>query len=203
MPFQRDQLHIIYNEIDSDIFGNVVADIKDFDANEDFARFEMKYMADMKPFYCLVKLPCGDVSSAHILEKHGFKFMEFQLKYTNIPESYEDDLEAAGYGYSEVLSLTDLDEVINIAGTTFDNDRIRIDSDLTKMYDFDIASLRYASYIKRSYMRDDQRVYKIYRKKCGTVVGFFSYFIRGGGRHLYSLGEFQKQPKGGDWVIFI
>lgn len=195
-------MQIVYNEIDSNIFGNVFADIKDFDSDIDFSRFETEYLASMKPFYCLVKLPCSNISAAHILEKYGFRFIEFQLKYKNIPENYEDELETLGYAYSEVVSLPDLNEVINIATTTFDNDRIRIDSDLTKMYNFDIASIRYASYIKRSYALDNQKVYKIYQKKCGTTIGFFSY-LNGGGQRQCFWAEFLKQLKDRGWGIFM
>lgn len=179
------------DSIDTKIFGSVCCDIIDYDRSVDFLLFEKKYLNEYNPYYVMCKLESINLEHIHKLETYGFQFMEFQLKYSNIPCNYDDYLYKTDYFYSDATEK-DMNDIIDIANNTFKNDRIRVDKELCSMYDFDIASYRYEKYLYNSLKEVNQNICKIYNKINNEIIGFFSYkknnndilFLLGGGLQI-------------------
>jgi len=182
------------NDIDSIVFEKIIGDIKDFDSNIDFKGFEQEYIDKHNPFYVIAKIDSKDIRSVHILEDNGFKFIEFQMHIRMRVK--ELDLPIAGYQCKEVDNESDLKKVVDIARTTFTDDRVFVDKELMAMFEENIAAKRYEYYVRQSYHLEDQKLYKVFDSATDEVVAFFTFKLLEKSRVLSLLEGVAKDLKG-------
>src|SRR5262245_58435632 len=114
------------NSIDSDLLGRAVLDLRGLSDGVQFSAFESQYLQEHDPVYVVCKLPAEDLGAIHLLEDHGFRFIEFQMRLRGtIRKVY--DTSTYGYTYMPVTGGSDLDAVLEIAGAIFEHDRFTRD----------------------------------------------------------------------------
>lgn len=168
--------------IDSEVFGANVVAIDEFSAT-DFARFEADYIAAHQPVYASCKLPLERVADIHELERHGFQLIECQIR-SSIDLKREWDTSAYPYLFAEVTNRVDLDDILEIARTTFVHDRFSIDPSLGG----DISGRRYCRYVEHSFAASNESVYRLYDPKTNRTVAFKTHRLLDNGEVLFLLG---------------
>lgn len=165
-------MHIDLEEIDSRVLGQAVLTLRDFDPGSDFASFERDYMARYHPRYVTSKVPVGQVHAVQALENRGFRFVEVQVGGV-VPIRKRQDVKAYPYRFERVTTEKVLDEVLAIAGTSFDIDRFVTDPDL----DSGFSGRRYREYVRKSYQSADEAVYRLFDPADGKTLSFKTHRI--------------------------
>jgi hypothetical protein len=159
------------NEIDSAVLGRAVLELTAYDPCIDFAAFEQEYAEREHPAYVMCKIPAESVNHIHRLEDHGFRFIEFQIRLRgSLLKTY--DVSGYNYSYVPVEGGRDLDDVLEIAGSIFEHDRVRRDPFFARWGDANIAGERYRRYVLRSMEAPDEFVYKLVDNGTGEIAGF-------------------------------
>jgi hypothetical protein len=154
-------------EIDSQVFNGNVLSIRHFDPKADFEAFERRYVADYHPVYVSCKIPMECVGDAHVLEKAGFRLIEFQIR-SSVKLRKAFDVSAFPYDFERVSHEDDLPAVLDIAGATFTHDRFSVDGSL----DAGISGARFKEYVRRSFRSPDEAVYRLVDRSTGVTVAF-------------------------------
>ncbi len=163
------------NEIDSDILGLTVLELKDPCADGTFPAFEASEIRPWGPCYCVCKVPIEDLAAIQQLEASGYRFLELQLQLAARPR--ERDTSAFPYAFSPVASEAELAEVLAIAETTFVADRFSVDPHLAAM-GAGLSGRRYQRYIEKSFRAQDERVFKLVSQDSGRIVAFNTHKYR-------------------------
>jgi ribosomal protein S18 acetylase RimI-like enzyme len=166
------------DEIDSEVFGGRVLHITDFDPAADFAKFEADYVERLDPIYVSCKVPVEDLDSIHALQSAGFQFVECQMRFRGTV-SRTFDVSAHDYRWELVTSEDDLARVLEIAGTTFEHDRITLDPFFKRSNRANLSGERYRRYVIKSFHSADECLYKLVSNATGEIVGFGSHRITG------------------------
>jgi ribosomal protein S18 acetylase RimI-like enzyme len=176
--FEAPYMNVSVNQIDSDVFGRCVLDLIDFDPACDFSSLETDYVARYSPVYVACKQPVEEVARIHALESAGFQFAEFQLRFRGtIGRAF--DVSAHDYRYELVQSDADLTQVLEIAGTTFEHDRITRDPFLSQWNRPNLGGERYRRYVLKSMQAPDECVYQLVSNATGEIVGFGTHRMTG------------------------
>lgn len=163
-----------YNLIDSKIFGKSIYDLIDFKISDNYTVNENNLTMQNEVLYILAKINSAHIQEINKLIKYGYEYIEFQIKYMHEALYYKDEINTKGYDYSEITE-SELELVQNIVKDTFTIDRVSMDSELKERFkDINIASKRYMEYIKKSFIAENQKVYKFYKKENSSIIGFFS-----------------------------
>jgi hypothetical protein len=177
-------------EVDSYVFGRNVLSIRDFDPESDFAAFERDYLDRYDPAYVSCKIPMERVDDVHRLEDAGFHLMECQIR-ARIKLRKPYDTMAFPYDFERVTREKDLDEVLAIAGTTFEHDRFRNDSRIAPH----LAGLRYQEYVRKSFRSSNEAVYRLIDRKSGSTVAFKTHLYVSEREVLFLLGGVREDLK--------
>ena len=182
------------DEIDSDILGRSVLSITDFDGACDFAAFENAYRLRHNPLSVICKVPAEDIRNVHLLEDHGFRFAEFQIRLRGaLTKTY--DTSAFEYTYEPVCGERELETVLDLASSIFEHDRISRDPFFKLWSQSNISGERYRRYILQASQSADECVYKLVSKTDGEVVGFSSHRMLSADSALLLIGGVKNEYK--------
>jgi hypothetical protein len=166
-------MQITKHEIDTQVLGRAILQLSGpYDA--DFARIESEYVQAHQPLYVVYKAPIEDVASIQHLEDHGFRFVETQLRLTFRLRRHFDTGKTP-YVFERVTTEDQLREVLQIAANTFTDDRFLIDPKLRDAQQ--VSSARYQAYVRQSFQRPDERVYRLVNPTSGETVAFKTHRI--------------------------
>jgi hypothetical protein len=171
-------------EIDSEILGRAVLELSG-PVDESFQRIEDTYVAEHRPVYAVYKAPIEDLAAIQLLEDHGFHFVETQLRLTY--KLHRHDIPASSpYRFERVTTEDQLRDVLDIASSTFTDDRYLVDPRLAKARQ--ISSARYQAYVRQSFTRSDERVYRLVNKEREQTVAFKTHRLVNNEEALMLLG---------------
>ena len=171
-------MKVVVDEVDSEVLGGCVLHLVDFDPTVDFASFEAEYIDRLHPIYVACKIPVEDLEPVHALEGQGFQFVESQMRFRGTV-SRTFDVSAHDYRYELVTSADDLAAVLEIAGSTFEHDRISRDPFFKRTNRASLSGERYRRYVLKSFQSSDECLYKLVANPTGEIVGFASHRITG------------------------
>jgi hypothetical protein len=177
-------MQITKHEIDSQVLGRAILELSGpYDA--DLARIERDYLEAHQPRYVVYKAPIEDVATIQHLEDHGFRFVETQLRLTfRLRRPF--DTGKTPYVFERVTTEDQLREVLDIAAHTFTDDRFLVDPELDDAPQ--ISSARYQAYVRQSFVRPDERVYRLVNPALGRTVAFKTHRIVNPEEALLLLG---------------
>ena len=190
----QDSMKVVVDAIDSEVFGGCVLQIADFDPAADFGEFEADYVGRLDPIYVACKIPVEDLESIHALQSAGFQFVECQMRF-RATVSRTFDVSAHDYSYELVKSEEDLERVLEIAGTTFEHDRITLDPFFQRSNRSNLSGERYRRYVIKSFHSDDECLYKLVSNSTGEIVGFGSHRITGPDKALLLISGVKAEYK--------
>lgn len=188
--------------IDSAVIGHNLIEIKNFSITENFPSFEKIYCSLYNPICVVCKIPIEDIKSVHFLESYGFNIIEVQARLTLILKKEYDTLR---YNFTliEVDNNNDLEEALNIAGTTFTDDRYSIDPYLNSIAMKNISGERYRRYTLKSFQMIDERLYVLKRSNNNEVLALGTHQIFNEKEALlFNLGVKNSYKNMGIGVIF-
>jgi hypothetical protein len=177
-------MQVTKHEIDSQVLGRPILALSGpWDA--DFARIESDYVRTHNPLYVVYKAPVEDIATIQHLEDHGFRFVETQLRLTFRLRGHFDTSKAP-YVFERVTNEDQLREVLAIAGNTFTDDRFLVDPLLRDAQQ--VSSARYQAYVRQSFLRPNERVYRLVNPTTGQTVAFKTHRIVSPDEALMLLG---------------
>src|SRR5262245_13134749 len=177
-------MQITKHEIDSQVLGRTILELSGpYDAG--FARIESDYVQAHRPLYVVYKAPIEEIATIQHLEDHGFRFVETQLRLTfRLRRPF--DTGKTPYVFERVTTEDALREVLEIAGDTFTDDRFLVDPQLPDAPK--ISSARYRAFVRQSFERPDERVYRLVNPATGKTVAFKTHRIVAPDEALMLLG---------------
>jgi hypothetical protein len=183
------------NAVDSAVLGRTVLDLRGVQEGTDFSAFEGQYRAKHDPSYVVCKLPAEELAAIHLLEDHGFRFIEFQMRLRGtIKKAY--DHSAFGYTYTPVTGHgPDLDAILEIAGEIFEHDRFSRDP-YFRQFPNNISGERYRRYVLQSMSAPDESVYKLEDSATGEIAGFGTHRVTGPDTAVLLIGGVRNRYKG-------
>lgn len=177
-------MEISKHDIDSDVLGRSILQLSG-PYDDGFTPLEEAYVREHNPLYVVYKAPIEDVASIQALEDHGFRFVETQLRLTFRLRKHFDTGKTP-YVFERVTTEEQLNEVLEIAGNTFTDDRFLVDPKLVDAQK--ISSARYTAYVRNSFVRSDERVYRLANPATGQTVAFKTHRLVGSDEALMLLG---------------
>jgi hypothetical protein len=186
-------MQVRLNEIDSRVLGRPVLDLLDPEEGDDIAAEEKAYINSHHPAYVLSKARVEDLPLIHRLEDAGFRFIETQLRLTfSLKRPF--DVHGELYHFERVVSELALEEVLEIVRETFTDDRWLVDPwfDHTQ----GLSGKRYEAYVRQSFERADERVYRLVERKSGRTLAIKTHRHLGDGKALMLLGGVHPDYKG-------
>lgn len=177
-------MEITKHEIDSDVLGRSILQLSGpYDG--ELARLEESYVREHNPLYVVYKAPIEDIASIQAFEDHGFRFVETQLRLTFRLRRHFDTGKTP-YLFERVTTEDQLREVLAIAANTFTDDRFLVDPKLADAQK--ISSARYQAYVRQSFVRPDERVYRLVNPASGETVAFKTHRLVSPDEALMLLG---------------
>ncbi len=160
-------------EIDSQAFEQSVLQIKDIDCHEDFVGLEREYQEKYHPLYVYAKVEIEKIPEIHFLERHGFCFIEYQLRMTKkLPQKlYDTTLFDDVVAMEEVLPEENIEPILELADTIFKTDRIYIDYMMGKEF----AQKRYRAYIQKSQQSPEEQLVRFFDKRTQDLISFHTH----------------------------
>jgi hypothetical protein len=176
-------VEVAKHEIDSEVLGRAILEVRGpYDG--ELARLEEQYVREHQPLLVIYKAPIEDIASIQAFEEHGFQFIETQLRLTQrLRKPF--DTGKTPYAFERVTTEAHLGEVLEIAGNTFTDDRFLVDPKLPTAQA--ISSARYQAYVRQSFVRADERVYRLVNA-AGQTVAFKTHRIVNPEEALMLLG---------------
>ena len=154
-------------EIESRVLGRNVLVIHEVDAGADFSVFEGSYIETYCPGYVSASVALENVAAIHRIEDHGFRLVECQLKMV-LKLSQPYDTTAYRYQLERVTSQPALDEVLQLAATSFEHDRFAMDPAIPR----GVSGERYRLYTLKSYQDPAESVYRLIDPDSGETLAF-------------------------------
>lgn len=177
-------MEITKHEIDSEVLGRSILQLSGpYDG--EFACLEEQYVRDHAPLLVAYKAPIEDIASIQQLEDHGFRFVETQLRLTFRLRKHFDTGKTP-YVFERVTTEEQLREVLDIAGNTFTDDRFLVDPKVPDAQK--VSAARYQAYVRQSFLRPDERVYRLVNPATGQTVAFKTHRIVSPDEALMLLG---------------
>ena len=182
-------MHVNRIDIDSNAYGRNFLELKEYTDSNDFGSFEREYIERYDPFYVFCKMGVEQISQINTLIGNGFGFIEYQireqLKLKKVPYPIFNPYQM------ELATDDDMDEIIDIAETTFEHDRFSIDPLISRSF----SSQRYKAYVLKSHGVEDEYLYKTYNKLTNEIVGFKTHKIIGDEAIMFLGGVVNKYKK--------
>ncbi len=183
-------MKIEHIEADSRVFGRNVLSIEDFDSARDFSLFERQYVNEFHPVYVSCKIPLERVADAHVLERHGFSLIECQIRsFVRLRKPF--DVSSYKYDFSQVTREEDLEDVLEIAASTFTHDRLKMDPELPP----ELSGRRYREYVMASFRAPNEAVYRLVDQATRRVVAFKTHRYQNDTEVLFLLGGVHPELK--------
>ena len=177
-------MQITKHEIDSQVLGRAILELTG-PYQDDLPRLEEEYLREHRPLYVVYKAPIEDVASIQNLEDHGFRFVETQLRLTfRLRKPF--DTGKAAYVFERVTTEDQLRDVLAIAGNTFTDDRFLVDPKLRDAAK--VSAARYVAYVRQSFERSEERVYRLVNPTTHQTVAFKTHRIVNPEEALMLLG---------------
>lgn len=177
-------MQITKHEIDSEVLGRAILELRG-PCTDELASVEAEYIRDHQPLYVVYKAPIEDIASIQTLEDHGFRFVETQLRLTQrLRKPF--DTGKTPYVFERVTTEDQLREVLEIAGNTFTDDRFLVDPKLPDAQK--ISGARYQAYVRQSFVRADERVYRLVNPATGKTIAFKTHRLISPDEALMFLG---------------
>lgn len=190
-------MQVTKQEIDSEVLGRTILDLSGpYDAS--LPELEAQYIREHNPLYVVSKVPIEDIASIQLLEDHGFRFVETQLRLTfRLRGSF--DTGKTPYTFERVTTEEQLAEVLAIAGATFTDDRFLVDPKLGDAKH--VSSARYQAYVRQSFIRPNERVYRLVNPTTDQTVAFKTHRIVNPEEALMLLGGVHTDYKGSGLAV--
>ena len=169
-------MEIVHLDIDTEVFGGNVLQIHGFAPSDDFAAFERTYTEKYHPVYVVCRIRGEDLAAVHFLEGQGFRYVDFAMELLTMIRQ-KDVSRYPEYRCAEVLD-DDLEQVLEIAGSTFTHDRVTRDPVLGKA----LSGERYRRLVLQSRARANEHVLGLYDRATNHVVAFTVFKDEGNGR---------------------
>jgi len=178
-------------EIDSQIWGRSVLCILSFNTADDFHRSEADYIALHAPAYVYSSVELSDVPRIEYLSHAGFSPVDCQLL---LKTSFRRQFDTSAYGlsYHQVVTQTQLDEVLSIAAQLDFNDRFSRDPAVPSGF----ATQRYLAYLRQSFAADSDEIWSVCDPGTGRLLTFRSHRHVGKGEVQLLLGGVRKELHG-------
>ncbi|MFM7036828.1 MAG: hypothetical protein ACKO2L_03820 [Planctomycetaceae bacterium] len=178
-------------EIDSQIWGRSVLCILSFNTADDFHRSEADYIARHAPAYVYSSVELSDVPRIEYLSHAGFSPVDCQLL---LKTSFRRRFDTSTYGlsYHQVVTQTQLDEVLSIAAQLDFNDRFSRDPAVPSGF----AAQRYLAYLRQSFAADSDEIWSVCDPGTGRLLTFRSHRHVGKGEVQLLLGGVRKELHG-------
>ncbi|MBF0543587.1 MAG: hypothetical protein HQM08_04100 [Candidatus Riflebacteria bacterium] len=170
--------------IDSAVFGGTVLAIQDFDSAQNFSAFEDEYCKLYDPKYVSCKISLDQICDSHLLEKHQFHFIECQMRASKKIRKAYDVSSFTQYSFDPIKDERDSANVLEIAKSTFSQDRFSKD----RLLPSDISGKRYQSYVQQSLNSKNEAVYKLVDLRAGKTVAFKTHRLLPNNEALLLLG---------------
>lgn len=183
-------MRVEHVEIDSAVFGRNVLALKDLTPSDDIAAEESLYTQQFRPAYVSCRVPMEELSTIHLLEKHGFQFVECQIRST-IRFTRDFDVSRYPYAYQRVTTRDVLDEVLEIASRTVVHDRFTIDTAVRQ----GTSGERYRRYVEKSFGAPDEEVWRLYDPASEQTLNFRTHRVTGPEEVLLLLGGVHPEYK--------
>jgi hypothetical protein len=171
-------------EIDSRILGQPVIELVDVTVHDE--------LRDVDAAYVFCKVPIEELSLVHHLESSGFQFVETQFRLS-FRLSRRFDV-PAGYRFERQRDARRLQQALDIARTTFTDDRWTIDPELPRATH--LAGERFAAYVEKSFERTDERLYCLLPAESDDVLAIKTHRINEDGSAVMLLGGVHPAYKG-------
>ena len=185
-------MEVVTHDIDSAVLGRAILELRG-PVDDSLAAVERAYLDAHQPRYVVCKVPIEDVAAIQRLEDHGFRFVETQLRLTfRLRRPF--DTGAAPYVFERVTTQDALAEVLAIAGDTFTDDRFLVDPALPDARQ--ISGARYQAYVRQSFARADERVYRLVNPATGRTIAFKTHRRVADDEALMLLGGVHADYKG-------
>jgi len=178
-------MNVVKNEFESKILRRTVLDLEDVRGDEDVKAIEQDYVERFAPSYVACKVPLEDVRSIHLLEDAGFNLIEIQYRLT-LKLRKPHDTASTPYKFCLVETEGDLADVLGVVAKTFIDDRFYIDPHLPDGEE--LSAARYAAFVRGSFERPDERVYRMINSVSGETVAFKTHRILGRAEAMLLLG---------------
>jgi len=167
-------MQIVKDELESRIVGRTVLALADVEGTEDFARIERDYIEEFAPAYVSCKIPQENGRGIHMMEDAGFNLVEVQLRMTlRLRGPY--DTSSTSYAFELVEDEDALEGVLEVAGKAFVDDRFSNDPGLPDARSR--SSIRYQAFVRQSFERPDERVYRMLDPASGETLAFKTHRI--------------------------
>jgi ribosomal protein S18 acetylase RimI-like enzyme len=180
-------------DIDSEVLSGTVlelAGVAETVEPDAFAELERQYVATYQPLYVGCKVPLSEISTIHMLEEHGFRFVEVQFQTTyKIRERYDLSQHPYEYRPAEEADLAALEQLV---AETFNHDRYSVDPDLPE----GAGGKRYARYVAKSVRAADEFAFKLVNTQTSEIVGFHTYAYSGGTQARFYLAGVRRAYRG-------
>jgi ribosomal protein S18 acetylase RimI-like enzyme len=170
-------------EVDSAVLGRSVLAISDLAPADDLAAEEVRYLEQFHPAYVYCRVALENLATVHRLERHGFEFIECQIRST-IRFTQDYDVSRYPYEYQRVETREALDEVLDIASNTVVHDRFTMDPAMPP----GISGTRYRRYVEKSFSAPDEAVWRLYDPASKQTLNFRTHRATAPGEALLLLG---------------
>jgi hypothetical protein len=170
-------------EVDSAVFGRSVLALSELAPADDLADAEARYLEQFQPAYVYCRVPLEQSATIHQLERHGFQFIECQIRST-IRFARDYDVSRYPYEYQRVETREALAEVLDIAGRTVVHDRFTTDPAVAP----GISGARYRHYVEKSFSAPDESVWRLYDPAAKVTLQFRTHRVTGPGEALLLVG---------------
>lgn len=183
-------MHAERSEIDSRAMGRSVFALRSVDSTMDWTTFEATELIPHRPCYVSARLPADGLREIHYLERHGFQYIETQLRLAlrlfrpfPVPE--------LPYVYERVTDAALLPEIHALASSAIVMDRVSLDPELGPQ----LSAARYAAYLDQSFAAEDEAVTRL-RDASGRTVAFRSHRRTAPDKVLCLLGGIHPADQG-------
>lgn len=174
--------------VDSEVLqGNVLA-IEDYDADADFASFEVQYLEQYHPVYVSCKIELDRIGDVHSIEEQGFRLIECQVR-TVLNLRAATRIPAVPYAFEKVTGERELEAVLEVVESAFEHDRFSVDPHIPA----GISGARYRRYVERSFRSADEALYRLFDQEAGTTVAFKTHRYVDKGEALLLLGGVRRE----------
>ncbi|MCK9610705.1 MAG: hypothetical protein M0R67_05940 [Candidatus Cloacimonas sp.] len=158
--------------------------------NDQYRNIEDELLNNICSCYLCAKIPAKDIVTINKMTNYGFEYIETQIQ--SKVKFINRKLPDTDYYIRPVTSENDLDEVLNIASSTFENDRISIDPLLPKC----LAGKRYSAFVINSFKSNIENVMAVIDNKSQNIIGFKTHHIENNHLITFLLGGISNEYKG-------
>lgn len=183
---QTERLHV-----DSQVWGRSVLCITSFNCTDDFKSHEAQYLALHAPAYVYSTVNVADLPRIEYLSQAGFTAVDCQL-LLNVSFRRQFDTSDRNLSYRQVVTHSELDEVLSIAAELDFSDRFSRDPFAPPGF----SSQRYVAYLRHSFALESDEIWTVCDSASGRILTFRSHRRVGKQEVRLLLGGVRKELQG-------